>query len=246
MLHGHTQDVKYVAWHPSRELLLSASYDDSVRIWACTGDDWECVGVLSGHANTVWSLAFSPSGDELATVSDDRSVILWRGTAAPGMRSGGLPVIDGMTWREESRLADAHSAAIFSVDWLKPPRAKGGERTMDAGDFLEKQRRDEAAGGGVALEVQGPTASPVRLRGFATCGADDAVRIFRQADTGAAAAEVPNPAPVSYCEVYVHPHAHSSDVNCVRWHPRDPALLFTAGDDSVGKIWRWGIPTGRT
>ena len=37
-----------VAWHPSGELLASASYDDTVKLWADQGDEWECVQTLSG------------------------------------------------------------------------------------------------------------------------------------------------------------------------------------------------------
>ena len=32
--------------------------------------------------------------------------------------------------------------------------------------------------------------------------------------------------------------AHSSDINCVLWHPRDPGLLFSAGDDCCIRVWR--------
>lgn len=32
--------------------------------------------------------------------------------------------------------------------------------------------------------------------------------------------------------------AHSLDVNCVRWHPKQPDLLASAGDDGLVKIWR--------
>lgn len=35
VLSGHSQDVKSVRWHPSRNLLLSASYDDSIKLWNC-------------------------------------------------------------------------------------------------------------------------------------------------------------------------------------------------------------------
>jgi WD40 repeat protein len=33
--------------------------------------------------------------------------------------------------------------------------------------------------------------------------------------------------------------AHPLDVNCVRWHPADPSLLASAGDDCCIKLWRW-------
>lgn len=32
--------------------------------------------------------------------------------------------------------------------------------------------------------------------------------------------------------------AHPLDVNCVRWHPTDPALLASAGDDGCVRLWR--------
>lgn len=33
VLHQHEQDVKFVSWHPNRDLLFSASYDDTIRVW---------------------------------------------------------------------------------------------------------------------------------------------------------------------------------------------------------------------
>lgn len=36
--------------------------------------------------------------------------------------------------------------------------------------------------------------------------------------------------------------AHGADVNCVKWHPTDPTLLVSAGDDGVIKLWRLHRP----
>jgi len=33
--------------------------------------------------------------------------------------------------------------------------------------------------------------------------------------------------------------AHAQDVNCVRWHPSDPALLLSCSDDESVKLWRF-------
>ena len=33
--------------------------------------------------------------------------------------------------------------------------------------------------------------------------------------------------------------AHPTDVNCVRWHPKDPDLLASAGDDGCIRLWRY-------
>jgi len=64
VLQEHTADVKCVAWRKddgNGEVLASASYDDTVRLWR--GDDegeWSCVGVLEGHKGTVWALEWEP------------------------------------------------------------------------------------------------------------------------------------------------------------------------------------------
>ena len=33
--------------------------------------------------------------------------------------------------------------------------------------------------------------------------------------------------------------AHPTDVNCVRWHPKDPNLLASAGDDGCIRLWHY-------
>lgn len=61
----HSQDVKMVAWHPHKEVLASASYDDTIKIWREDDDDWYCSDTLQGHTSTVWALDFDASGDHI-------------------------------------------------------------------------------------------------------------------------------------------------------------------------------------
>lgn len=42
------QDVKAVAWHPKGEILVSCSYDDTVKLWRESDDEWICEQTLSG------------------------------------------------------------------------------------------------------------------------------------------------------------------------------------------------------
>ena len=42
------QDVKTVHWHPSGEVLVSASYDDSIKLWVEEDDEWICAQTLAG------------------------------------------------------------------------------------------------------------------------------------------------------------------------------------------------------
>jgi WD40 repeat protein len=64
ILSGHTQDVKFIKWHPTDNLLFSASYDNTIKCWEYSEavDDWICKYTIQGHKSTVWQMAFDPSG----------------------------------------------------------------------------------------------------------------------------------------------------------------------------------------
>ena len=106
-----------VAWHPSGELLVSASYDDTVKLWVDSGDDWECVQTLSGsgvgHTSTVWGVAFSADGGRLVTCSDDLSLKFWSCQLGPG--EWGL--CTGCLAREGAGLG--HTSSSCSACWLR-------------------------------------------------------------------------------------------------------------------------------
>ena len=78
VLQEHSQDVKCLLWHPSSDILFSAGYDDTIKVFGCPldGDEWLLLGTLTGHASTVWSLCWHDK--TLVSVGEDRNVILWR------------------------------------------------------------------------------------------------------------------------------------------------------------------------
>jgi WD40 repeat protein len=64
-----------VAFSPRGDLIATASWDQTARIWdAATG---ACLATLAGHAGTVEAVAFSPSGTLLATGSGDATARVW-------------------------------------------------------------------------------------------------------------------------------------------------------------------------
>lgn len=74
VLQEHTQDVKYLAWHPTCNLLASSSYDESVKVIKAVGDedaDWVVVEDLKGVECTVWAVEWGCEPNDNAETEAD-------------------------------------------------------------------------------------------------------------------------------------------------------------------------------
>jgi cytosolic iron-sulfur protein assembly protein CIAO1 len=86
VLNGHDGDVKAVHFAPSHgqwgdgdEILLSASYDETIKVWVEDAGDWYCaVTIKDVHSDTIWCLAVSPGGGRLLSGSTDGSIAIFK------------------------------------------------------------------------------------------------------------------------------------------------------------------------
>ena len=78
------------------------------------------------------------------------------------------------------------------------------------------------------LDILGATEARLLL-----AGADDAIRVYREAaGTAGAGRDAPTFEVIAGVD-----DAHDGDVNCVRWNPKEDSLLASAGDDGVVRLW---------
>ena len=217
VLHGHTHDVKFVVWHPSEDVLVSCSYDNTAKMWAEDDDDFNCITTLEGHSSTVWSGAFDATGRLLVTGSQDGSLIVWCASTNRSKSSGEC------RWRPISSFSGAHASTVYSVHWS-----------------IHSNNIVAASANNSFYIVNAPTVPAAGDSAAATEGAgvDDNVRSADGLDNlNGLRAGAKKPGACLCTLVHRQQYAHASEINCARWHPLDPGVVVTAGDDGLVKIW---------
>ncbi|KAJ2007273.1 Chromatin assembly factor 1 subunit [Coemansia thaxteri] len=135
MLRGSLADICDLAWSPDGNFLVSASVDNTARIWDAR--EARCLQVLADHTHYVQGVVWDPLGEFVATQSSDRSlrVYRWVGPRDPREIKSGSPVVALMASHysmplpsqagakdgdEVEESADSHSAAGESSAFAQP------------------------------------------------------------------------------------------------------------------------------
>jgi WD40 repeat protein len=177
---GHTQDVKNIVWHPTKEMLLSVSYDDTIKVWMCDdpmSTEWNCVetvGGTEGHTSTVWDLAFNPTGNLFCSVGDNcNEFFLWELNEAAKAQ---------ITVKKKKTIVSGHKRCIYSVAWSKSNIVATGSGDdsiklfRSRNDNLELLLSKEKAH---QCDINCVSWNPVNTEILASCGDDGTIKLWR-------------------------------------------------------------------
>ncbi|KAI1419361.1 WD40-repeat-containing domain protein [Xylaria sp. FL1777] len=265
VLTEHEGDVKAVAWCPdtnrsgrgrySNDVLASASYDDTVRIWREDEDgEWVCVAVLEEHKGTVWGVQWEPNPKtdgfpRLLTWSADRTIRVWtlqeeedEVEGAPRRALGGLGGIPNTMrrslkeeWKCTAILPTIHTRDIYSATWS----AETGWIASSGSDGVIALYKEEAL---VANGTPG-TAAPTEDEVAAELFGDVPMRNGYPEENKPEASK-------QWKLLSTTPNAHGPyEINHITWCKRYDdgcppekrgveEMLITTGDDGIVRPWK--------
>ena len=76
-LEGHERGVNWAIFHPTLNLIASASDDKTIKIWKYSNPSWTEADTLRGHLNNVSCVLFHPKHDYVISDSEDRTLRVW-------------------------------------------------------------------------------------------------------------------------------------------------------------------------
>lgn len=243
---GHTEAISGVRFSPGDDVLVSSSWDRSIRVWRASEHAFSAVGVtLRGHTGYLFCAEFSQVGGMLATGSRDGTVRVWdpdlgeelakiHGWGGPayavafspdgtllavGCGDGTVRLFSTATGAEVVRM-EGHERWVASLAF-----DADGRRLISGSQDMTARVWDVRSGSMLhVLEVHTARVNGVRFspdgRTVATVSRDRGVRLW-DAGTGEMVADLPG---------------HESDVFDVLFS-KDGELMFTGCRDQTIRVW---------
>jgi ribosome assembly protein 4 len=106
-LTGHQKLINHVTFSPNGQMIASASFDNSVKLW--NGRTGKFIATLRGHVSSVYRIAWSADSRLLISASKDSTLKLW----------------DLRTFKIRMDLP-GHSDEVYCVDFAADKVASGG------------------------------------------------------------------------------------------------------------------------
>ena len=164
ILQGHDGDVYSAAFSPDGKAIVTASYDDTARVWAKDQNGIWHSQILKGHDSPVNTAAFSTDGNAIVTASVDNTARVWpvsllqpdtmRAFAAKENEASDYtpiikeacavllsqPLLDKEVGKEQYPLAEITEADIDAAPILRSPGIKEGYNvcTDDAPGLVDR------------------------------------------------------------------------------------------------------------
>jgi WD40 repeat protein len=113
-LQGHTAPVMGATFSPDGQIIASASWDSTIKLWTPSGQELK---TLKGHSGELWNVVFSPDGKTLASASSDQTVKLWNvdGTELHTLTGHTGPVIEVMFSPDGQHLASSGIDGLIKI-----------------------------------------------------------------------------------------------------------------------------------